>query len=388
MSHSFKALLLLVCAVSTAFVIAGCVAVTETTHRGGELSRRITALPPDIVRLAKASGCRVAFLPLVQANGTATGAGIDLALANHLLDTGIRKVPVQKGCAVTTTTDAERKLSDAGLVGQYAQLLRDYDRSGLIDEARIRKMGEVLDSDIVAQGQLLELKADLAADNFQSATIRFTAMNAKTGRIGWSVQTTALQNEVDSRFERKAIERDDHDAKVYTGISIGSAIIGLIAYNKKQEELGVALMLPLAGIYFAWMEKSRTTAVDDQQRVNIKRTSVAEGFNMLVDRSIQELIEASEDKTELQDSGAPVAVKAHPTNGPAKAALTGVPAELRERCETACTKIVKWVPGDAEAKLRRVDLCMRRCVTVRGEKFRACIDKATTWQDASVCDDL
>lgn len=124
------------------------------------------------------------------------------AKANQALDAALLKLEGLRHCSVVTTTDSQEKLSKAGLVAPYAQLRRDHELTGLLDEAVIRRMAETLGVDILIVGQLLGLDADLARDSFLAGAVVLSAYDRTTGRLSWTASHAARVRSVDTRYER------------------------------------------------------------------------------------------------------------------------------------------------------------------------------------------
>ncbi len=182
---------------------AGCIRSVQVTQRGGELHWDLERRKPVTLTFGKPSGCRVAFLPLVGAQfGVAA-----VAYANLALDSAMLVIPSAPGCQIISPAQVQDKLSRANLVAQYAQMQRDFDRVGLLDEAVIRRVADALGADVLVEGRLVNMEVDLQTDTFGQAAIAFVGLDRGIGGIVWTSFAGAKSVKVDTLFERTFVEQ-------------------------------------------------------------------------------------------------------------------------------------------------------------------------------------
>lgn len=260
--------------------------VTNVTTRGGALVRGFEIQGPETVSLGDPPGCRVAFLPLSPTRGT--GPTARLAQINGFLDEGVRATTVRAGCALLGPAEAQRRLSEAGLVRAYADLLRDYDMSGVVQEKTTRAVAEALGVDVFAQGKLLRIETSPDGKELLQAALAFVAFDGKAGPIRWSVDVGVVQGQEDSRFERTTVDRDSTLAWIYTAGAVVLAGVGLIQAEEDGFTAGTAILVaPALGIAFVFGDGPPTTKESGEHRVSKQDVTVVAGFKRLIEISVR-----------------------------------------------------------------------------------------------------
>ena len=167
MSNPFRRLALLVPAVL--LPLAGCVATAHVS----------TYVDPDFGSRPVRS---VAVLPLE--NGR-LGPQIAANINGGILQGIGRRNP---SLVLVGPRDAQERISDGGLIEAYAQFLRDYATSGLINRTTLSKVGAALRVDAVLQGEITQLVAE---DGYPyhgahtNITIRYSLIGTATGTLLW-----------------------------------------------------------------------------------------------------------------------------------------------------------------------------------------------------------
>lgn len=158
--------------------------------------------PIKLTVYRKTSGCAVAFLPFTGTGRWKTPlsgeVAPDFSFVNEVMSEATRSLPLGKGCRVVLPGEAQTKLSDAGQISKYARVVRDYVKTGMLDERTIRDVASVLEADLVVQGALEYYRIEPRQHYLQKIRLRFFALDGKSGKLAWNIFSTGAQYPVDN----------------------------------------------------------------------------------------------------------------------------------------------------------------------------------------------
>ena len=94
-------------------------------------------------------------------------------------------------------TEAAQALNDAGLADTWAVYLSNYAASGIPDAEVLRLVGDVLDVDVIVQGELVDVyQVDgvYGGNKGQTrVTVRFTMLDCQLGRLMWEASSDGIK---------------------------------------------------------------------------------------------------------------------------------------------------------------------------------------------------
>lgn len=242
--------------------VSSCVKVTNVTRH--EVENEVIAEPRDPGPYRPKNIRRVAFMPF---QNTAMLAHhtleVDVAFANEKIAAGMADFQRNTGFATLDPNETQALLSERNLTGEYAQMLRDYLVSGLIDVQVVRKIASALRADVIVQGLLVSygfepltihaegLTRSLDPKNWRylsNATARWFVFEASSGRIEWNV-TTMVRQEWTVRFSR-----EENKTLAHIGLGVTTAIalagVGLITVAAVKGSDSFPILLGVGGGMF------------------------------------------------------------------------------------------------------------------------------------------
>jgi hypothetical protein len=207
---------------------------------------------PKVLRTA-------AFMPFQNtAFLTQTAVDVNIAFANEQIAAGMAEFQRRTGVATLDPNETQSILSDKGLTTEYAQVLRDYNVSGLIDVRVVRKIAQALRADVIVQGLLIGYTVDTVGWEYRGvanqgdpktkyltgATARWLVFDASSGRIEWNVVTSLGQ-------EYRVVMSVDQDktlAHVGMGLTAAIALAGIGVMLGAMESDSPGTMLIAGGV--------------------------------------------------------------------------------------------------------------------------------------------
>ncbi len=380
--------------------MSGCVKVTHLTERGGGVGYKVKIQEPMVTRIdPDLSGCNMAFLPFASRTG-AVSIDLDLAFANRKLDVIVGFVKGRsKKCKVVSPNKAQQQLSKSGLIQPYAQALRNYATSGMIDESVIRKVANALGVDMLIQTKLLRFDADISTNQFRAARVRFIAFSKKTGRVAYSVESSGAAKKFDTRFTHKSVKRDHSSAALYTMIAGGIGAVGLLvtlfADDNDLTPVGISMMIPAAGIPLARRDGEVFRKEEgDHYDKSSRGMSVQAGFSKVLHKGLVPVLKlaglytrrSGQKNSTTQVKPMSVGERTglnDPSSDPKS--LTG----LMPICQRLCKAYVGLDYNTQGIAARRKALqCTKRCVQYKDKRYRACLRNAAVPGDVHSCESL
>ncbi len=99
-----------------------------------------------------------------------------------------------RNISIIGSSEATKKLNDAGLVEAYSNFLLDFARSGIPNTATLKKIGSELGVDAILQGNLgdvIQRDASYGVTALTSLTFRYTLLSTQSGNILWEGTSSA-----------------------------------------------------------------------------------------------------------------------------------------------------------------------------------------------------
>lgn len=130
----------------------------------------------------------VAVLPL---QNTRLGPQIAIDLNRGIVQALSRSNPTLK---ILGPAEVQETLSRAGLVETYAQFLRDYGTSGLLNKSALAKLGEALGVDGILQGDISQLEQQDGQPYrpaYTKVVLRYSIISLTSGALLWESSATA-----------------------------------------------------------------------------------------------------------------------------------------------------------------------------------------------------
>lgn len=238
--------------------------VKQTTVTRHVLDQWISVNPAELGPHRPTKVRTAAFMPFQNtAQMAMQSVFVDIAFANELIASGMADFQRRTGIATLDPTETQAMLSDQNLTGEYAQVLRDYLISGLIDVKVIRRIATALRADVIVQGLLVGYSIEPVQYRFHNlqdsgnpkndyltrATTRWFVFNAASGRIEWNFITEVTQD----YQVHISVEHDKTLAHIGLGITAAMAIAGAgVMFGGLDSDspltmigVGAGLMLPV-----------------------------------------------------------------------------------------------------------------------------------------------
>jgi hypothetical protein len=249
-------------------LLAGCISTTVVTESGGGLKFPLVVKTNDPGAGSTQDKPRkieaIAFMPFINSPTFSSSGDLNVALANEQMSEAIRDKEGTGGVRLIDPLETEDRMSSLSLTTAYADVLRDYNASGLVDRDKIKKIAAKLGVDLLVQGRLEGYAVATEYDFFAAASIRWLIFDGKTGQLRPALEVEAAQQRLDGRFSNTYVKEDASLAHLGLAVTLGMHVVGWVMFIDGLESddggeagVGAAMLFPVCFAPLFYTEGSR-----------------------------------------------------------------------------------------------------------------------------------